>query len=357
MRLIFLFLIICFFTSVTDAKIRLAVSNAISGSASELGKDVNLGAALQFAQLDDVRIILDKKDDGYEPALALQNTRDFYHSDHTLLFNYLGTPTVKTVFNYVKAKQQALITPVTGADFLRQKEADFVFNLRASYQQEAQMQANYFAEQLQLRKVGLVIQADDFGLSFEKHIKQALKNHGIKPKFTARFKRNSNNIAQAVSQIRSSDVEAVVFIGTYEPMSKLINDLFMSKPKLIYSGVSFVSSDQLLRRIPKEAKVFVTEVVPDPNTCTFSECQVFRRLAKQQKVHINHGSFEGFINAYWLSSAMQGCQEQQTPSCLKTKLATNKLVLLGREREFNLATRQLLNEVFFTSLNLPDVNS
>lgn len=335
------------------AKVSLAISNATTGPASELGNDLNRGAELYFSQFPEFGLTLIKKDDGYEPGKAMLNTVDFADAGHKLLFNYLGTPTTKAVFNYIKRKELALIAPYTGADFLRHPSANNIYNLRASYEQEAEFHANYFIEQLQLANIGIVIQADDFGLAFEKYFVEALRQHGVKPRFVSRFKRNTNDVMKAAAQIKKVNVEAVVFIGTYEPMSTLINGMHSTKPDLIYSSVSFVSSDQLIDRIPVTTKILVTEVVPNPATCPHHECLNFIKLAKEHDVHVNHGSFEGFLNAYWLSNAISACGDSVSESCILQKLEQTPIHLLGTQRKFNKLNRQLLNEVFVTSLNLP----
>lgn len=335
------------------AEVNLAISNATTGPASELGKDLNRGAELYFSQFPEFELILRKKDDGYEPGKAMDNTAEFASAGYKLLFNYLGTPTTKAIFNYIKKEQLALITPYTGADFLRHVSADNIFNLRASYEQEAEFQANYFVEKLQLTNIGIVIQADDFGLAFEKYFVEALHRYGIKPKFVSRFKRNSNNVMKAASQIKRINVDAVVFIGTYEPMATLINGMHKHKPDVIYSSVSFVSSDQLIDRIPLTTKLLVTEVVPNPATCPYFECRSFIELAKQNNVRVNHGSFEGYLNAYWLSNAIAACGKTASDDCILQNLTNLPIHLLGGQRKFNKPNRQLLNEVFITSLNLP----
>ena len=336
-----------------QAKVDLAVSNATTGPASELGNDLNRGAELFFSEQSKSNISLHKRDDGYEPSRAMDNTVAFADAGHKLLFNYLGTPTTKAVFNYIRKEQLALIAPYTGADFLREQSAINIYNLRASYEQEAEFQARYFIEKLQLANIGIVIQADDFGLAFEKYFVEALRRHGVKPKFVSRFKRNSNNVMNAASQIKRVKVEAVVFIGTYEPMSTLINGMQKSKPELIYSSVSFVSSDQLIDRIPVTTKLLVTEVVPNPATCPYKECLTFLKLAKKHKVRVNHGSFEGYLNAYWLSNAIEACGDEVDEDCVLQQLSSMPIQLLGAERKFNKLNRQLLNDVFVTSLNLP----
>lgn len=340
--------------SVATEPLHLGISNATSGSAAELGKDLNQGAQLYFSTLKGIPLNSHYKDDGYEPNWAINNTREFAREGTQLLFNYLGTPTAKAVFNFVHAKNMALITPFSGADFLRQAQASQVFNLRASYQQEIEYQVNYLVEQLQLVNIAVVIQADDFGLAVEKYLVQALRHHGIKPKFIAKFRRNSNEVMKAAKQVQKAQLEAVMFIGPYEPMATMINKLQPHNTNLVFSTVSFASSDRLLTRIPSSTKVLITEVVPDPKQCQFILCQQFRRLANEQQIRANHGSFEGFLNAYWLISAVQKCQPKLVPTCITEILERQPIYLLGQQRKFHSANRQLLNQVFATTQNLPD---
>lgn len=337
------------------AKVSLAVSNATSGPAGELGKDLNQGAELYFAEQSKLNVLLDKKDDGYEPSLAMQNTVEHVNNGHKLLFNYVGTPTTKSIINYAYVKRLTLVTPYTGADFLRQRSANHVFNLRASYRQEAELQAEYFIEVLKLKKVAIVIQADDFGLAFEKYFVSALNNYGLKPVFISRFKRNTSDVSKLAAKVNDADIQAIAFIGPYEPMSALINQTFQHKSDLVYSSVSFVSSSQLIKRIPKQTKLFVTEVVPNPNSCQFAQCQQFRKLAEKHSVAINHTTFEGYLNAYWLASALKACNANNNTQCITEQLAKQEINLLGQSRRFDQQSRQLLNEVFTTLVNLPSL--
>lgn len=253
----------------------------------------------------------------------------------------------------MKAKQLSFITPFTGADFLRDSTATSVFNLRASYRQEAHFQANYLINQLGVNKLGLVIQADDFGLAFERYFTQALQQHGVQPEFISRYRRNSNDVMRAVAQTKQADIQALVFIGTYQPMAAMVNQVYPEKPQLIFASASFVSSDQLVRRIPRGVKLLVTEVVPNPKECQYQECTDFMTLAKQNNLHINHGSFEGYLNAKWLSSALLACSSPVSQSCVEHKLSQQPLELLGKSRQFNVGNRQLLDRVFTTLRNLP----
>lgn len=355
MRIVFAFVLLCLFANSVKAEIVLAVSNATTGPAGELGKDLNRGAELYFSEHATTPIKLDKKDDGYEPSLAMQNTIEHVNNGHQLLFNYVGTPTTKSIINFAYAKDLTLITPYTGADFLRTPSASHVFNLRASYRQEAQLQAKYFVETLKLNKIAIVIQADDFGLAFEKYFITALSNYGLKPKFISRFKRNTSDMSKLAAKVNSADIQALAFIGPYEPMSALVNQTFSKKQNLIYSSVSFVSSNELIKRIPSATKLLVTEVVPNPNNCQFKLCSDFRKAAKKNDMAFSHATFEGYLNAYWLYMAIKSCGNSSGASCIEQGLAELPISIFDEQRKFDKSSRQLLDQVFTTRVNLPSL--
>lgn len=329
----------------------LAVSNVTRGPAQKLGQDLNNGAQLYFSQSSASHVNFQFKNDGYEPEQALLNTKYFVEQGHTLLFNFVGTPTTKAIANHIHHLPILLVTPFTGADFLRVPEARHVFNLRASYQQEAEFHSRYLINQLGLRKIGIVLQADDYGLSFTKYFERELAASNLMPVLLTRVKRNSQFVSTAVEALKRADIEAVVFIGTYEPLTEIINQTFSDKPDLIYASVSFAASDHVLPQIPDTAKVFFTEVVPDPNSCDFDECHLFRSLAGDKYSSLTRGQFEGFINALWLDSAISAC-DQVSLGCISDKLTYSSMTLFGESMVFDENSRQLANRVFYSSQNV-----
>lgn len=335
-----------------SAEVDLAVSNAQKGPAAELGKALNKGARLYFSNQNEHTVNLHTKDDGYEPELALINTREFYKEGHQVLFNYVGTPTTKAIFNFIKAKKMKLIAPYTGADFLRKSDNTNIFNLRSSYEKEAQAQVQLLVQELNLTNIAIVIQADAFGLALEKYFIKFLNHHNLTPSVVARFKRNTDQVEKAVIAINHKQPQAVIFVGTYIPMARLVKTIIPSAPNTIFTTVSFISSQHLLERVPKQTKLIVSEVVPNPNTCDFSECVEIRNLLPNQK--ISHGAFEGYLNAKWINVALTLCKDNNKfGECIANGLTNNSVELLGETRRFNFENRQLLQKVYFTKLNLP----
>ena len=87
---------------VSDERILLGQSAALSGPAEALGREMQLGARLAFDAANAAggvhgrKIELRALDDGYEPERAAANTRKLIEGERVFaLFGYVGTPTTE----------------------------------------------------------------------------------------------------------------------------------------------------------------------------------------------------------------------------------------------------------------------
>lgn len=343
----------------TTTTIKLGVSNATEGPAARLGTDLNAGAELFFSSLEFSQTLpfhqvqLVKYNDSYEPDLTVFNTRNLVNKHVTALFNYVGTPTSSAIMGIVNNREIPFITPFTGADFLHRYSAQHVYNVRSSYEQEANAQIDYLVNELKLKRIGILIQADEFGLAFEKYHLQALAKHGMSPVTITRFKRNSTDIKPAKNKLLANNVEAVLFVGTYQPLNVLIREMAKVNSHPIFATVSFISSDVLTQIMPKDTKLLVSEVLPNPYQCSFKLCEEFvAEVKKAGWVHANRVHFEGFINAKYFTLAAAQCSKQVTRECLKLALENVELDF-GSKQRFIKERRQMFNEVYLNLVNLP----
>jgi len=311
-------------------KIKLGTSNALSGPTAELGKQLNYGASLYFEQLNKQggihgrAVVLISLDDGYEPENTVQNTRKLIQTEQVFaLFGYVGTPTSHAILPLIAQKKIPYIMPFTGADFLRTPVNDNIFNLRASYIEEAQAQIDFLVTKQGLSRFALVIQADEFGLAGQRGYEQALKQHNLTPTVTERFKRNSSNIHKVLASIKSQPIDAVIFVGTYEPFSRLINQGYEQGVNPYYGSLSFVSSQDVFSRLKYPSKVVISEVMPDPRRCAWKICQqLMQGMNKEEQQRVSRIQLEGYINAFIISQVMKQCGEQLTRQCLLTTFDT-----------------------------------
>ena len=95
-------------SSSTD-KIKLGMSNALTGPTSQLGQELKRGASVYFEQLNNLGGINGKQvelislDDGYEPENTVRNTKTLVEQKQVLaLINYVGTPTSHAILPILK---------------------------------------------------------------------------------------------------------------------------------------------------------------------------------------------------------------------------------------------------------------
>ncbi|CCQ12686.1 Extracellular ligand-binding receptor [Pseudoalteromonas luteoviolacea B = ATCC 29581] len=332
------------------------MSVALDGPAKQIGNELSTGARLYFDELNrqggihnsDIKLIV--LDDGYEPARTVDNTKLLIENEKVdALFTFMGTPTSWAIKSLLEHSKIPFITPFTGAEFLRSPDTFHTFNVRASYNQEAAEQIHFLVNEKNKKHIALLIQADEFGLTLEKSLLKALQAHQLQPVTISRFRRNTQDINKALRRITNSGATAVAMVGTYAPLAEFINDAQASNLDFEYTTVSFASSQALYQRIAPSAKVMTTEVIPDPLTCEHALCNAFRQQAQTQKLSISRLMFEGYINAFITSQALQLCTLPFERSCLIEKL---EHVKIHDETITELFNRQAENNyVVFRSYN------
>lgn len=345
--------------SSANQTVTLGISNATEGGSTELGTALNRGAALYFDNHNKnarVRFEMVKLNDGYEPDYTVANTKQFLTDVEPLaLFNYVGTPTTHAILPMLKQFNIPLITPFTGANFGNNKKEDRVFTLRASYQLEAATQLDYLLRQRGFSRIGLIVQADEFGLALEKHYVRLLHEYGISPVVRARFRRNTNDVEQAFSKIQNSPIEALLLVGTYQPLSNLIALAHKKGVKPVFTGVSFTSSEALLARLSGDETVLITEVVPNPKNCDLPVCEEFRQRAKQSReVKVNHVEFEGYLNAKLLTLIAAQCDIVDR-DCIDRGYRSNTIDLGGLVVKLDQFGKNTAAKVYMTGQNIAPV--
>ncbi|TMO42985.1 ABC transporter substrate-binding protein [Pseudoalteromonas sp. S4389] len=311
----------------TQPPIKLGMSTALTGPAKQIGEQLALGSKIYFDKVNKTQgingqnIDLILADDGYEPKNTVVNTRQFLYTEKIhAIFGSMGTPTAHAIKPLLDRHRIPFLMPFTGADFLHNSSMPNVFNLRASYQDEAIEQINYLIKERNHQKIGLIIQADEFGYMVESNLITALEEFGIKPIEVARFRRNSSDISKALETLKQSEVTAVCMVGTYQPLAEFINTSYEQGFKPDFTSVSFVSSHDLFALVKHPANIMVTEVVPNPNKCENAWCNSFKEDIKPYKVTPNRIIFEGYLNAAALVEAAKECPTPLNNQCLLIQL-------------------------------------
>jgi branched-chain amino acid transport system substrate-binding protein len=257
---------------VTDDEILIGSSLALEGHAGYLGTQTLRGALSYIHFINEQGGVHGRKikviayDDGYDPQRCVFNTQKLINEDRVFaLFNYVGTPTSVKIIPIVEEARIPLLGLFTGAHVLREPFKRYIINVRASYYQETGAMVRHFVEDLDIQKVAVFYQYDEYGFDGLRGTEIALNTYGLAPVATGSYIRGTLDVEDGLDKIIASDAQAVIMIGTYDPCAKFIKLARSKGFNPIFHNVSFVGSEELARQLGEEGEgVIVTQVVPPP---------------------------------------------------------------------------------------------
>lgn len=337
-------------------EIKLGMSSTFTGPSKNLGLELKQGAELYFSQYNKTiegrkrPIKLISYDDGYEPNVTILNTKKLIEQDKVFaLFGYVGTPTSKAIMPLIKKSGIIYFSPFTGAEFLRSPIQRNIFNIRTSYYDEAETQVNYFIKQLKLEKVALFIQADEFGLSASKGYIKALTANGINNFEQFRYKRNSSDIKNTAEKLHNLNPDVIFCIGTYQPISELINSLRASGNKSKIVMLSFAGAMSLQQKITNFEDVFITSVMPDPNRSNLNIVKQYRQAMAEKT--LTSESLEGYIDAAFFVHIINEIPGDITKEKFIAASEKLKVDIDGIPSLFSINNHHALNKAFLYRIN------
>lgn len=216
-------------------EIVLGMSAAFSGPTRGLGIEMYRGAQACFAEVNAAggvhgrTVAIRALDDRYSPEPAIENTITFAEQgDVFALFGQVGTPTATRVLPLLRRYQRRdlyLLFPLTGAEPLRQPPYDrWVFNLRASYAQEAQGLVHNFVRQGRTR-IAVLHQADAYGRAGWDGVRKALARFDLVIVAEASHARDAGpdaDMGPQVDILAAGRPDAVVAVGSSESCAAFI---------------------------------------------------------------------------------------------------------------------------------------
>jgi branched-chain amino acid transport system substrate-binding protein len=300
-------------SGVTAREIHIGMVNAQTGPASALGQGMRTGAQAVFDEVNarggihGRKIVLNVADDAYEPEQTVEHTLKLVQQDGVLaLFGFVGTPTVNAVIPLISEMRVPLVGVFSGAQSLRMPVVPEIFNVRASYDEEAEALVQRLLAD-GAKKVAVVYQNDGFGVSVLSGTSKALARRGVKVSATASFQRNTTAVRMALASMLENQPDAVIIVGPYAPVTAFIRQAHGLGLQSRFATVSFAGIEGVLARVSTEGdNMLISQVVPSPDSANLpvvSNCrQAVLRATGQPMGFI---SLEGCISARLLVRALE----------------------------------------------------
>ncbi len=343
---------------VTDTEILLGQSAALKGNAKLLGQELSSGTNAYLNKINRLGGVFGRKiriisyDDSYNPVKCVNNSRKLIYEDKVFaLFNYIGTPTTKAVNFYLNANniEIPLITPFTGAEFLRNPVKKNIINLRASYYNETNALVNYFVKTLDLSEISVFYQNDSYGKAGLTGVKKALRRYGLNTVSTGTYERNTINVSTGLNKISQGDPAAIIIIGTYKPCSQFIKQYKQKNEKVEFASISFVGSYSLMNELGNAAEnVIISQVVPAINAEKHSV------LIEKCSQDLGHKptfiELEGYLNARLLEIALRKAGQDLTKNKFLQAIESINQNILSFQMKFSSNDHQGSDNVFLTKI-------
>jgi len=320
---------------VSAQRILFGQSAALSGPAAALGQEMQRGILAAFAEanaaggVDGRRLELLSYDDGYEPELAVQNTRRLIEEDEVFaLIGSVGTPTSAAAAPIAVAAGVPFIGPFTGAEFLRDPKLTTVVNVRASYFQETEQITAWLADEQGIDRIAVLYQDDSFGRAGLEGMRQALARRNLSVVSEGVYPRNTTAVKRALLAIRQGDPRAVVIVGTYAPSAAFTLWARKLGLQVLFVNLSFVGSEALAAALhgSTERDTYISQVVPPPDSRGLPLLDQYRRAIGGDLSFI---SLEGYIAGRLAIAVLAGIDGPPTRDAFLGALKWNRSFDLG----------------------------
>jgi branched-chain amino acid transport system substrate-binding protein len=347
-------------TGVTDGEIVLGQSCALDGPAKALGTGMNAGLNAAFAEANDAggvkgkKIRLISKDDGYEPAKAIANTKGLIESDKVfILIGEVGTPTSAAVVPMAEEAKVVFFGPFTGAEFLRNPYKKYVVNVRGSYFQEMEKLAEYLVDKKGLKKIACFYQNDGYGQAGLAGIEKALAKRNMQLVAKGTYERNTTAVKSGLLEIKKADPQAVVMVGAYKPCAEFIKlAKKVGMKDVVYCNISFVGTDALQKELGDAGQgCIISQVVVYPWDESIPLVKQFQAAMKKYQPDARAGfvSLEGYMVGKLFCEAAGKVNGDLTRESLLQAVADAKTFDLGGVTlTFGPEDHQGMDEVYLT---------
>jgi ABC-type branched-subunit amino acid transport system substrate-binding protein len=325
------------------------MSAPFSGLNRELGRDMKLGLETYWDHLNhqggvagrQVRLVA--LDDGYEPERALANLHELYEKRKVFaVIGNVGTPTAERTLPYAQDNHLLFLFPFTGAKFLRRDPPDrYVFNYRASYEEETAEVVRYLVESKRVApdQIAVFAQQDSYGESGFAGVARMLRKYNRSPEQILHVgcPRNSVEVGEAVREVvsRKDDIRAIIMVTTYRPAARFIQKVRDAGVQAIFTNVSFVGSSSLAEELiqlgPSYAEgVIVTQVVPPIDSQSTAVLQFRERLRSYApNEQPSFVSLEGYLGAAIFAEGLRRADKDLTTDTLIDALESIRDLDLG----------------------------
>lgn len=318
------------------AQIRIGQTAGFSGPVAAGVKEVTDGARLYLDHVNKAggvagqSIELVSLDDKFEPALAAENAKKLIDQGVLALFLTRGTPHTQAVMPLLAQYKVPLVAPSTGAMVLHQPVNPWVFNVRATYQREAERAVRHLSL-IGMDRIAVLQPDDSFGDDAATGALKGFAGVGKQPVLHEKFDRTKPDFAPLVPKIVKSDAQAVLFIGAGGAVADGVRQLRAAGSRAQLVTLSNNASSGFVKSLGPNARgTVVSQIFPYERSLATPIVKEAMDMAKASgRGEVTPAMLEGYAAAKVLVEGLRRASPGATREKLKTALETFRRFDIG----------------------------
>jgi len=302
------------FAGLAHAQVLVGQTTGVTGNSALNVAETTLGARLWIdavnarGGVNGNQVELRTLDDRGSATQAAANAKTLIERDQVLaLFMIRGTPQNEAVMPLLERYDIASIAPSSGAMLLNAPVKRHVFNVRNSYQAEAERAVEQLVSMGSTRIA--VLKTDDaFGDDSLAGATRGFSKMSLSPAFVEGFDKANPKFDDVAARLTQANAQAVVILGTASSVVKATRAIRAAGNSATVVTLSNNASEGLIHELgPLARGVIVTQVFPGENEITLPMIRDATRLlqARQPGARPSPAMIEGFAAARVLMEALR----------------------------------------------------
>ncbi|PTT89697.1 amino acid ABC transporter substrate-binding protein [Pelomonas sp. HMWF004] len=341
-RLLTTALITAGLTGAAQAQIMIGQTAGITGQAAASVKEVTQGAKIYFDHVNagggvnGQSLQLVSLDDKFDPKLAAANAKTLIDQGAIALFLNRGTPHTQAIMPLLAEHKIALVAPSTGAVVLHKPVNPWIFNVRATYQREAERSIEHLSL-IGIDRIAIIQVGDSFGEDAAIGALAGLTKTNKKAVAHEKFDRTKPEIAAVVARVLTKQPQAVLFIGSGSVVAEGMKAVRAAGSPAQLVTLSNNASTGFIKDLGDIGHgVIVSQVFPYERSIAKPLIKEAMELAKKANTELTPSTVEGYVAAKVLVEGLRKAGPKPTRESLRKALDTlGKLDLGGVEMSYS----------------------
>ena len=308
------------------AEIKIGQTAGVTGAVAASVKEATQGAKLYFDSVnargglngEPIRLI--SLDDKFDPKVAVANAKALIDQGVITIFLTRGTPHTQAIMPLLTEHKVPLIGPSTGAMVLHTPVHPWLFNVRATYQREAERSISHLSL-VGIDRIAIVQVDDTFGADAVVGALKGMKSVNKLPVAHEKYDRSKPDFAPVVPKVMAADPQAVLFIGSGTAIVDGMKALRGAGSKAQLVTLSNNASAGFIKDLGELARgVVVSQVFPYERSIASPLIKEAMDLAKGANLELTPSMVEGYVSARVLVEGLRRASPQPTRDKLRRAL-------------------------------------